>query len=361
MKYPPTYNITTMPSIKLSGNMKNLTNNTYGLLTVIKPVSIHKTLNPTSGLVMWLCKCSCGNYSVIKGGSLTAGVTTSCGCFGLSQRKTASIKDITGQTFNRLTAISPTNNKKQGVTIWLFECSCGNEIERPFTDVKRGNTKSCGCLHKEQAANQGRANVKDITGQVFGKLTAIERLDRRTGGGYFWSCSCSCGKKTEVNLCNLLNGAVKSCGCGYADATKKRFEAYRISKGFPATVLMSPMRETISTLIRPIMKRIMSLDNYTCQLCNKRGSDLVVHHIVKREVDIFLSCQPANLITLCTECHMLVHDNNFNGPTNQKLSDALQTIANIRETDSLLPQGMLEDITDRLYVFINSLMKEEQV
>lgn len=59
-------------------------------------------------------------------------------------------KDITGQVFNRLTAISGTNDKNQhGSYIWNFSCDCGNNFKCNISDVASGNTKSCGCLSKE--------------------------------------------------------------------------------------------------------------------------------------------------------------------------------------------------------------------
>lgn len=53
-------------------------------------------------------------------------------------------KDITGQKFNRLTAI-----EYKGEGKWLFRCECGGEIILPSSRVKIGGTKSCGCLKKE--------------------------------------------------------------------------------------------------------------------------------------------------------------------------------------------------------------------
>ena len=48
---------------------------------------------------------------------------------------------------------------------------------------------------------------KDITGQVFGRLTAIKRLDRQTTKReYYWLCKCECGEHTEVRISKLLKG-----------------------------------------------------------------------------------------------------------------------------------------------------------
>lgn len=53
---------------------------------------------------------------------------------------------------------------------------------------------------------------KDISGQKFGRLTALYRL-HNTKGRTKWLCACDCGNLSEVNLYNLQSGSSKSCGC----------------------------------------------------------------------------------------------------------------------------------------------------
>lgn len=54
---------------------------------------------------------------------------------------------------------------------------------------------------------------KDITGQKFGRLTALYRLHNYHKTGTWWLCICDCGNLKEVNLRNLQNSNTKSCGC----------------------------------------------------------------------------------------------------------------------------------------------------
>ena len=50
---------------------------------------------------------------------------------------------LIGETWRKY----PTEKSSQLVTYGLFECQyCGKEFECPVSNVKRGNTKSCGCL-----------------------------------------------------------------------------------------------------------------------------------------------------------------------------------------------------------------------
>jgi len=61
------------------------------------------------------------------------------------------ITDIRGKTFNRLTAISWFGTSEDAQrAYWVFKCMCGTVKVLNSLLVKRGTTKSCGCLKKEQ-------------------------------------------------------------------------------------------------------------------------------------------------------------------------------------------------------------------
>lgn len=55
--------------------------------------------------------------------------------------------------------------------------------------------------------------IRDITGQRFGKLVAIEPTDKRYKGNVIWKCKCDCGNVKEIPMNSLVHGGQKSCGC----------------------------------------------------------------------------------------------------------------------------------------------------
>lgn len=61
------------------------------------------------------------------------------------------IRDISAQTFGRLTAIKPTGEKRWGVSLWECRCECGKTHIAAVNSLKRGLVQSCGCLHRETA------------------------------------------------------------------------------------------------------------------------------------------------------------------------------------------------------------------
>ena len=54
--------------------------------------------------------------------------------------------------------------------------------------------------------------VIDLTGQKFGKLTVLLRVENM-GTQPTWLCKCECDNTTEVQGGNLKNGHTTSCGC----------------------------------------------------------------------------------------------------------------------------------------------------
>jgi hypothetical protein len=56
------------------------------------------------------------------------------------------------------------------------------------------------------------ARAIDITGQKFGRLTALHPLDERRDGRIVWQCICECGGVARVTFSSLRSGKTKSCG-----------------------------------------------------------------------------------------------------------------------------------------------------
>jgi len=83
---------------------------------------------------------------------------------------------------------------------WLFKCDCGNDYVGYKAIVKTGRVQSCGC---------GRTKPKiDIINKRFGRLTAIKYIGRNV-----WECKCDCGEITMRRLFDLRKADVPSCGC----------------------------------------------------------------------------------------------------------------------------------------------------
>lgn len=72
------------------------------------------------------------------------------------------------------------------------------------------------------------AQLIDMTGQKFGRLTVVGLSDKHQSGhgGAIWVCKCECGNIVEVPRGPLIYGKTKSCGC-YAKEYAKNITGKR--------------------------------------------------------------------------------------------------------------------------------------
>lgn len=140
------------------------------------------------------------------------------------------------EKYNRLTVLKEvegivysSKNYKRVLAI----CDCGVEKEYTLKDLKRGRTKSCGCLQRE--------NTKEVQEQ-YNSWTVVSKVkaDKRS-----YLCKCVCGVQRVVLFKSLDKGVSKSCGCHRgisAEETVKKEkttptdnnnEQWKISKNYP--------------------------------------------------------------------------------------------------------------------------------
>lgn len=66
------------------------------------------------------------------------------------------LHDLTGKQFVRLTAAWPVGRAKDGTVMWTVFCKCGNFLTVRSRNLVTGCSKSCGCLKKEKARENGK-------------------------------------------------------------------------------------------------------------------------------------------------------------------------------------------------------------
>lgn len=119
-------------------------------------------------------------------------------------------EDLSGRIFTRWEVIKRVEDYASGTQKWLCRCTCelGTIKKVSGQNLKKGKSKSCGCLKKEL-----EIQYRDLTGLYFGKWNVL-RFSRKTGGNTRWICQCECGSKPkEVLGFHLVDGRSTSCGC----------------------------------------------------------------------------------------------------------------------------------------------------
>lgn len=71
--------------------------------------------------------------------------------------------DLRGQIFERLTVIEEVGRNNRNEVLWKCRCSCGNYTNVTTYRLRKGSTKSCGCLNidttRRKTAQIGKANI----------------------------------------------------------------------------------------------------------------------------------------------------------------------------------------------------------
>lgn len=131
--------------------------------------------------------------------------------------------DEVGNRYGRLLVINKI--KIDGHWKWHCRCDCKNEINVSGTMLRSGNTKSCGCLQKEQAIKSNLKRGKILPNQKFGRLTTIEFVPdakSNTQRNGRWLCKCGCGNEIYISGNHLKTSKNPSCGCFQKEQTSLR-------------------------------------------------------------------------------------------------------------------------------------------
>ena len=117
-------------------------------------------------------------------------------------------EDLTGEKIGYLTVlhrapdwIQPSGQHKR---VWHCICECGKECDVRASDLKSGNTTSCGC----QSSRNRSVGLEDLTGKQFGDFIVVDRAPNKvTPSGQqtrVWHCKCKkCGLERNIQASQL--------------------------------------------------------------------------------------------------------------------------------------------------------------
>lgn len=129
----------------MSRKIRDETHQIFGRWTVI-------SRGPNKGKqVCWNCVCECGTEKVVAINSLRGGTSKSCGCLKKEVVSKLKLKDLTGQVFARWTVLTRHGTDKYENVTWYCRCACGTEKVVSGNNLKSGESRSCGCLQRENS------------------------------------------------------------------------------------------------------------------------------------------------------------------------------------------------------------------
>ena len=224
------------------------------------------------------------------------------------------MKNLAGQRFGRLVAISPEKERKDGRVFWLCKCDCGNTASIASHALCSGHTRSCGCLNKERSTERivrvTENNTIDMVGKRFGRWRVVERYEKEKSNGAYWLCQCDCGNIKPVSGNMLRSGGSKSCGCLQKEIVAKISSARKRDKS-PLWRCDKTDKERFENRnyleYREWRKAVFERDDYVCQKCGERGGTLNAHHIESYNSNKDLRTALDNGVTLCKKHHNDFH------------------------------------------------------
>jgi hypothetical protein len=111
------------------------------------------------------------------------------------------VVEMGGKRFGSLVVLRHAGSSPRGGATWLCHCDCGSQAVIRGSDIRRGNTRSCGCRQGKSAKT-----YQDLRGKRFGTLTVVGSLGRSG-----WFCHCDCGKAIQISAAELRRGERQSC------------------------------------------------------------------------------------------------------------------------------------------------------
>lgn len=142
--------------------------------------------------------------------------------------------------------------------LWECLCDCGRKSIVSGSQLRAGNTKTCGCSHHLQIGERNPFYGKTHSKETKYKMSILamgKYMGEKSG---MWKGGITPEKRRFY------------CSWNYSNWRKQIFER----------------------------------DNYTCQICgSNKGGTLQAHHILPRQTFPKLSLNISNGITVCKNCH----------------------------------------------------------
>lgn len=135
---------------------------------------------------------------------------------------------LLGRRFGSLVVTGRGLHAASGVEEWKCLCDCGIEKVIPSGSLRAGKVRSCGSASCDQRGSV----LKDITGEIHGRLTIIGFAGMAPNRVSVWHAKCECGNEIEVRKSNLHKDKktgrpnTVSCGCHKRDIQKARLTTH---------------------------------------------------------------------------------------------------------------------------------------
>ena len=127
------------------------------------------------------------------------------------------ISNIAGNRYGRLVAMEYSHSHQKNA-YWVFMCDCGTKVVAAAHSVKKGDSKSCGCLRKEVSSQLNLVHGQARAGNQSRLYRIWSQMKRR------------CDLPTVKAYPDYGGRGITVCEEWYNDFTK--FERWALSNGY---------------------------------------------------------------------------------------------------------------------------------
>jgi hypothetical protein len=213
--------------------------------------------------------------------------------------------DLTGRRFGRWTVNARAENGRHRNSRWVVTCDCGETRIVSGQGLRSGRSTSCGCYKRERVSIR---RLNSLTGLRFGRWLVLSQVEYDCRGAARWNVKCDCGLIRVVQGAGLRSGRSTSCGCYHSEVMAAQ-RGDQSPHWKPELTQEDRNRGRLGTSANlawaSLAQQIRKRDRATCLVCGEHGTH--VHHLEPWALNRDLRYDPANLVTLCKECHNQFH------------------------------------------------------
>lgn len=160
-----------------------------------------------AGDYKWECLCACGTTVYRNAFALLGGKSKCCGC-KISQRASERTRpSLAGQQYGRWTVLH-WSHLDNGASYWTCRCSCGTVSKIPAANLKRGLSKSCGCLARNAHVARALAAPPRVPKD---KKPRAPKQPRRPEYGVWHHMLRRCSESSNKSYANYGGRGIRVC------------------------------------------------------------------------------------------------------------------------------------------------------
>lgn len=185
---------------------------------------------------------------------------------------------------------------------------CNNGIHEDYQrTITHSNSRKFIC--PECGKKQSQITRRDdITGEIFGELTALYIDEKKSNieKHVFWKCKCSCGNECSVSVGNLKYGKTTTCGNRAIHYSGRNNGNWKGGKTSDLQI------ERCSSKYNEWRNNVYKNNLYTCQCCGRsKNINKNAHHINNFLDNEDLRYDLSNGMLLCDQCHAFIYPTSF--------------------------------------------------